>query len=422
MTTPVLHEIPDGFVRRLALAQYGMFMAMLAPALGGLSVKIQHLTSLAEAPARLGIVSASGTVVGMLAQPIAGRLSDRSTSRYGRRRPFIAGGVIAFWLSLIGCGYAPSIGALLVWWCLALASSNFALAGLGASVVDHVPSTRRGGTMGIVVAMMCLGMLTGVLIIATMPTDTLRFVVPGLAALPFVLWFAYRMDDPQHLHDDERVPLRVRDIAYSFHFSPRSNGDFTRAWVGSFCFSLGFGSFNSYLTLFLASEFGFTKVSEQLRFNLIASAIHAAAFMVAAIGGGRLSDRRQRRKPFLMFAAGMMSVSLVIVATTPVLGSIGLALLLVTELGIGFAAGLFLPVNGAMSMHLLPDPEQSAKYLGVYNLSSQLPNALAPVTAGLLIIPLGNALMGNGYSLLFCFSALSCAIAVLVIRSIRRAT
>lgn len=65
-------DTPVGFVRRLAGAQFGMFMAMLAPALGGLSVKIQHLAKLSDAPALLGMAAASGTAVGMLTQPIAG--------------------------------------------------------------------------------------------------------------------------------------------------------------------------------------------------------------------------------------------------------------------------------------------------------------------------------------------------------------
>lgn len=418
MTTHAQGEMPNGFVRRLAAAQFGMFMAMLAPALGGLSVKIQHLTSLAEAPAQLGIVAASGTAVGMLTQPIAGRLSDRCRSRFGRRRPFVAGGSIALVVSLFLCALAPNVPVLLLAWCLALGSANFALAALGASVVDHVPSTRRGGTMGIVVAVMSLGMLTGTFLIAALPTDALRFVVPGLAALPFVLWFAWKLDDPQQ-RTTTQAPLRVSDILTSFHFSPREHRDFTRAWAGSFFFSLGFGSFNAYLTLFLASEFGMTAVDEQLRFNLFANAIHAFAFVGAAIVGGRLSDRHQRRKPFLALAGLVMAGALFVVALTPVMGSAGIVVLLGAELGIGFAAGLYFPVNGALGMHLLPDPEQSAKYLGVYNLAAQLPNALAPVTAGLIIIPLGNALLGNGYSLLFAASAVSCAVGVLFIRSIR---
>lgn len=413
-------EIPAGFVRRLAAAQFGMFMAMLAPALGGLSVKIQHLANLSAAPALLGIVAASGTAVGMLTQPIAGRLSDRCRSRFGRRRPFIAGGALGLVLSLLGCAMAPNVLVLLLAWCLALGSANFALAALGASVVDNVPSTKRGGTMGVVVAVMSLGMLTGTLLIASLPNDFLRFLVPGLAALPFVLWFAWKLNDPQQ-QNAAQAPLRARDFLTAFHFSPRQHRDFTRAWAGSFFFSLGFGSFNAYLTLFLATSFGMTAVEEQLRFNLFANAIHAFAFVGAAIVGGRLSDRHRGRKPFLILAALVMSASLLSVAATPTLGSQGLAVLLITELGIGFAAGLFIPVNSAMSMHLLPDPEQSAKYLGVYNLSSQLPNALAPITAGLVIIPVGNAVMGNGYSLLFALGGGFCAIGAGFVRSIRAA-
>ena len=42
----------------------------------------------------LGMVRSAGLAVAMLVQPVAGMLSDRNTSRWGRRRPYIAGGAL----------------------------------------------------------------------------------------------------------------------------------------------------------------------------------------------------------------------------------------------------------------------------------------------------------------------------------------
>jgi Na+/melibiose symporter-like transporter len=42
----------------------------------------------------LGMMRTAGLVIAMLVQPAMGLLSDRSTSRFGRRRPFIFVGVI----------------------------------------------------------------------------------------------------------------------------------------------------------------------------------------------------------------------------------------------------------------------------------------------------------------------------------------
>ncbi|CAK7323587.1 unnamed protein product [Dovyalis caffra] len=53
-----------------------------------------------------------GPVSGMLVQPIVGYLSDRCTSRFGRRRPFIAAGAGFVAIAVFLIGYAADIGHL----------------------------------------------------------------------------------------------------------------------------------------------------------------------------------------------------------------------------------------------------------------------------------------------------------------------
>uniref|UniRef100_A0A7N0TLU1 Uncharacterized protein n=1 Tax=Kalanchoe fedtschenkoi TaxID=63787 RepID=A0A7N0TLU1_KALFE len=51
-----------------------------------------------------------GPISGLLVQPIAGYLSDHCTSRFGRRRPFIAGGASLVAVAVILIGFAADIG------------------------------------------------------------------------------------------------------------------------------------------------------------------------------------------------------------------------------------------------------------------------------------------------------------------------
>ncbi|KAD4888532.1 hypothetical protein R6Q59_034464 [Mikania micrantha] len=51
-----------------------------------------------------------GPVSGMVVQPLVGYYSDRCTSRFGRRRPFIAGGTILVAIAVFLIGYAADIG------------------------------------------------------------------------------------------------------------------------------------------------------------------------------------------------------------------------------------------------------------------------------------------------------------------------
>lgn len=55
----------------------------------------------------------AGPIAGIIVQPIAGILSDRCTSRFGRRRPFLAGGSAMTVLCLILFSFARPLGLLL---------------------------------------------------------------------------------------------------------------------------------------------------------------------------------------------------------------------------------------------------------------------------------------------------------------------
>ncbi|CAA7393711.1 unnamed protein product [Spirodela intermedia] len=54
-----------------------------------------------------------GPVSGLLVQPLVGHTSDRCTSRFGRRRPFIAGGAASIAVAVLLIGHSADIGSVL---------------------------------------------------------------------------------------------------------------------------------------------------------------------------------------------------------------------------------------------------------------------------------------------------------------------
>ncbi len=109
----------------------------------------------------LATVRVIGLAVAMLVQPLAGMLSDRSTSRWGRRRPFIAGGAGANIVFLLVIGASPAfIGqtafgvsaayvVLIVGIVLLQFSSNVAQGPMQALLPDVVPENQRGRAAGV---------------------------------------------------------------------------------------------------------------------------------------------------------------------------------------------------------------------------------------------------------------------------------
>lgn len=58
---------------------------------------------------------------------------------------------------------------------------------------------------------------------------------------------------------------------------------------------------------------------------------------------------------------------------------------LVVELVLGIAFGIYVGVDLALVVDVLPNPEDSGKDLGVFNIANALPQTFAPLIGGALV-------------------------------------
>ncbi|WP_447037255.1 MFS transporter [Streptomyces sp. DSM 118878] len=93
---------------------------------------------------------------------------------------------------------------------------------------------------------------------------------------------------------------------------------------------------------------------------------------MASLAGGRLSDVLRRRKPFVLAAAVIYSMGLVLVAFS---GEMTPFLVAMAVSGIGI--GVYFAIGLALVADVLPDPRNAAKDLGVFNIASALPQSIA---------------------------------------------
>jgi MFS family permease len=107
----------------------------------------------------LGVLRSAGLLVAILVQPVAGLLSDRSTLRMGRRRPFIVIG------TLLDLGFLAMIAFAGDYWVLFAAvlllqfSSNVAHGALQGLIPDRVPEDQRGRASAVKAVMELLPVL-----------------------------------------------------------------------------------------------------------------------------------------------------------------------------------------------------------------------------------------------------------------------
>ena len=92
----------------------------------------------------LGGMRSAGLIIAMLVQPAAGLLSDRSTSRFGRRRPYILVGALLDLVFLTVIALSRDYWTLLIGVLLIQFSSNISHGPLQALIPDLVPEDQRG--------------------------------------------------------------------------------------------------------------------------------------------------------------------------------------------------------------------------------------------------------------------------------------
>ncbi len=97
------------FITLYALSYTGGSLLFLAPLLVSLALKINDLVGIEAAPRNLATVAGIGSLLAIVANPLFGRLSDRTTSRAGMRRPWMVTGLVLGAAGTLVVATAPNI-------------------------------------------------------------------------------------------------------------------------------------------------------------------------------------------------------------------------------------------------------------------------------------------------------------------------
>ncbi|UUU24883.1 MFS transporter [Streptomyces sp. DSM 40750] len=401
-----------GLVLGLALAQFGTYLAVLTPVIVTLALRVNQIVPEANRGAALGQVLSVGALLAMLGNPVFGALSDRTTGRFGRRRPWLLGGMVAGLAGLVVVALGSSVLTLMLGWALAQLGINATLAALTSCVPDLVPDRQRARVSGIVGMTLSLSLVAGAGLAQLFSGSLfLAFLVPGLIGLVSVGFLTVVIGDRDRpARAGAFEPYSVREFLRSFWVDPRRHPDFAWNFAGRFLVFTGAACVTSYSVYFLMDRMGYdgTEVADKF---FLGTLVMVAATVVGSIVGGQLSDRSGRRKPYVLGSSLGMAVGLALVATSQTF-----AMYLVAMVVFGFAEGLYLSVDMALAAAVLPNPEESAKDMGVLNIGNALPQSLVPITApGLLAI--GGS--GANYSALFLFGAVASIVGALAVQFVR---
>jgi MFS family permease len=399
-----------GFISLYTLAYMGTSLVLIAPLLVTLALKVNTLVGSDRAPTSLALVAAVGALVAMVGNPFFGKLSDRTTSRFGMRRPWMVLGLVGGTLGVLVVAVAPTIPVVLVGWCVAQLFFNALLAVQVAVLPDQVPSGQRGLVSGVLGICVPVASVSGTFLVQLFTGNELAmFLAPcGIGGF-FVLLFAGTLDD-RRLSPVDKPVWSLRELAGTFYVSPRANPDFGWAFVSRFLFVLAYAFLTTYQAFYLLNRIGSAEadVPRQIFLGTLAQSVLVVA---ASVVGGRLSDRTGRRKAFVFSASIVYGLALFVVAIASTFNGFLVGMVIA---GLGF--GLYVAVDLALVADVLPNRD-NAKDLGVLNIAGALPFSVAPAIAPVIL-----AVSSGSYAVLYAVAgvcALVAAVAILPVKRVR---
>ena len=404
-----VRRVGGRWIAAFALAWFGVWMAQLTPVQLLLPAQIQdelHTDDWVQNVIAFGVISGISALFAIVAFPVTGALSDRTTSRFGRRRPWIAAGAVLFALALLVLGVQTTLVGIGVCWCLAITGFCVLTAALTATISDQVPVDQRGYVSGWLSAPQAVGIIAGILLVTMLALGTfLGYAAMAILLLVFVTPFLFIPDAV--LLPSQRAPWSFGRMIDSLWISPKRYPDFGWTLLSRVLVNFGNAFGTSLLLYFLEFGLGDKHAEDDL---VVLVLIYMVFVILAALVLGRLSDVLGRRKAFVFLASTLQALAAVLLALVPQFDA---ALVGAGLLGLGY--GCFLAVDQALATQVLPDPETRGKDLGIMNIATAVPQALAPLLGALMVFVTGFL----GLFIMSAVFAFAGAVAVSRVKAVR---
>ena len=339
------------------------------------------------APIALGVMEFIALPIAVLTMPVMGSVSDYTTSRWGRRRPFILFGSLAAAAALFGLGLSPTFPVLVLFFILLQLTSNAARGPFAGLVPDLVPERQVGIASGLMGLMITLGLVGGYLLMMTgyllhedftLPMIALGVLV-GVAGIGSFVWIP---KGPPAKPRGERTWPKIALETFGTDILKERSYVFL---LGSrFFILMATGFFMNLNILYLERTFGLVG-TEQGLWILVGLGLSVGATALGTIPGAKLSDR-VGRKPVIYASALSGAVGMTIIGLAP---SVQLALIGIALVGLG--GGAFLAVDWALMTDIIPKAS-AGRYMGLSNVVEATNGPIATTIGGLIMYFVGVAL------------------------------
>jgi MFS family permease len=366
-----------------------------------------------------GLIPPLGAVVSLLITPVAGALSDRSRSRFGRRRPFMLVGTlinILFLVMIAGFGSGSNIWLFMLCYMGIQLGNNWSGGPYAGLIPDVVPREKRGSASGWLGLMTAIGTLVGALAAGRLiqngnywPIYTL-IIVALVMMLALTLW---GVREQPNTADPGRFDIGA--FLRSFLLDPKVYRDFYWVLITRGLVTMGIYSVFTFFQYFLKDIIRVPDPVEQSSYLI---GIIIVTGIPTSIIAGSLSDR-YGRKPMVYISGGLMALASIIFIAVALFPSMAFTFAVGALFGFGY--GAYQAVDWALAIDVLPGGEDAAKDMGIWHVAIVLPQILAPAITGLTLNALKSTSLLLGYTVVFVLTAIWFVLGTVFVRQIKGA-
>jgi len=363
-----------------------------------------------------GLIPPLGAALSLFVTPLAGAISDRSTSRFGRRRPFILVGTLvnlAFLLLMAGFTRGNDIWLFLLCYLGVQLGNNWSGGPYAGLIPDVARPGQRGAASGWLALMTALGTLAGAVIAGQLARGERFGLVYGAIVVVVLVFLILTLFGVRERPAGRGEPFNLATFWTTFLPRGATYRNFylvlwTRALV-----TMGIYSVFTFFLFFLKDILHVPDAPMQTSYLI---AIIIAAGVPTSLIGGMLSDR-YGRKPFVYLSGGLMALASIIFIAVAFFPSLPFMFAVGALFGLGY--GAYQAVDWALAIDVLPRGDASAKDMGIWHVSLVLPQVLAPAITGLTLTALKPSGLLLGYTVVFVMTAVWFVLGTVFVRAIR---
>ncbi|GGV46114.1 MFS transporter [Streptomyces pilosus] len=396
------------FIAWYVIAHFGMYLAVMTPLLVSLAIRLEDIGPDGKARS-LGLVVGLGTLVTIVAGFVFGALSDGTTARMGRRKPWILAGMPVLLAGAVLTGTADSVGTVLFGFVVVQLGLGAVTAALHAMLPDRVPEHQRGKVLGLLgFTAQIAGVVGFQLADPLADSGLLLFLVPALLACLTLVPVVILLPDPalpERPQARKSRTVRPRSLTYDLRRHP----DLGWTWIGRFSIQLSLMFLTTYQLYFLTDHLGYD-LDDVTGLLALTGGVGLVTTSAGAVVSGFLSDRLGRRKLFIYASAVALALGFAVVASASSFPQV-----FVGSQFVLLGAGIFGAVDLALVTDVIPNKGEGGKYMGVFYIASSLPQSVAPLLAP-FILAVGG---GGNYPMLFLVAAGMAVTGGLAVRPIR---